>query len=149
MSITIYTKPNHKGESVNFDPNTVKSVFLVSEYSDGLGVYKKTFGFVNKDGFSSIDEKHERFRIGSIRSNNRNFFLVAFSAPATNKASGQTTISNIKIIEGSVTDTNDNTRYSGVLVMKYPEGFYVHFVVCIIIIVLLVAYVVYLRLMNQ
>ena len=141
MSITIYTKPNHKGANGMFDPNSVKAVFVVSRFHPDLNKLQSIFVFMNNDGKSNFNllDKREKFTIGSIKNNNRHFYLLAFTEK----------MRDLKIIEGSVIDTNDKTLYSGLLVLKYPACFYVHMVVCLIIIVLLVAFIVYLKLTHQ
>ena len=163
MSITIYTEPNYKGLSTTFDPNAVRMVYLSNrKYATKS---ENTFSFVNNNDNIKLKDKAESvpFKIGSVKNNSTHFFLLAIGnylkikeeTPIINDAIEYTIVKPLglfkyetRLIQGSSEDTLDITEYKELLIMKYPKCYYNEMIVCIIIIVLLIAFILFMKFTN-
>ena len=164
MSIIVYTEPNYTGFSTTFDPNTVRIVYLTNKTHEKNyeTITEKTFAFVNNDDEYKLADKAESvpFKIGSVKNNNRNFFLLAIGnylkfGTETNEILKDQVSKTVKpigvlkyetnLIEGSIEDTLDTTEYNEILVFKYPKCYYNEMIVCIIIIVILITFIVFMK----
>ena len=149
MSITIYTEPNYAGISTTFDPNAVSIVYLNTFYTDEeMTKEEKRFEFVNNDNKINLVVKLKRisFTISSVKNNNGNFYLLGIG-----DLLHSSDVYNYKtnLIEGSVQDTLNKTRFKDLLVLKYPRCYYLQMIICLIIIVLLITYIVFLKFPRQ
>ena len=106
MTITLYTKPDFKGDTFEFDPQNVKYIYYTRPDENSPYKYQTTDNFI--DNFPTFWRLEQRLNIASVRNETNDFFLVIISL----------TNNEDTTIQGTVNDTGLSDTYGYILVIK-------------------------------
>ena len=106
MMITLYSEPNLKGDSFEFDPQNVNYIFYTRPNVNSPFKYQTTNSYIKLPDTHS-DER--RFNIASVKNESNEFFLVIVNLEKHNAD---------KTIQGTVNNTGFTNTYGYIQVIK-------------------------------